>query len=164
MTHSFPTRRSSDLKCLNTSWLRLTARYFRYPTNHSELLHAPNLASYSTAFLRFHGSACPALVNRDDACPSQSKVVLKSDPGAFHMSRTGSPAQLRSEEHTSELQSLMRISYTVFRFKKKKNDRQPALTQDPGYLIAADLKHTNATRLSVSEMQHHTPLAPDHLR
>src|SRR3546814_4973695 len=70
----------------------------------------------------------------------------------------------RSEEHTSELQSLMRISYAVFRFKKKKNDRQPALTQDPGYLIAADLKHTNATRLSVSEMQHHTPLAPDHLR
>src|SRR3546814_5418400 len=92
MTHSFPTRRSSDLKCLNTSWLRLTARYFRYPTNHSELLHAPNLASYSTAFLRFHGSACPALVNRDD----------------------------RSEEHTSELQSLMRISYAVFCLKKKK--------------------------------------------
>src|SRR3546814_4280482 len=174
MTHSFPTRRSSDLKCLNTSWLRLTARYFRYTTNQSELLHAPNLASYSTAFLRLHGSACPALVNRDDACPSQSKVVLKSDPGAFHLSRTGSPAQLRhklralrqagrsqrmpfgeqstrrvsddlapigvvavhdetlgfanctkpqrfirSEEHTSELQSLMRISYAVFCLKKK---------------------------------------------
>src|SRR3546814_1253344 len=28
-------------------------------------------------------------------------------------------AQLRSEEHTSELQSLMRISYAVFRLKKK---------------------------------------------
>src|SRR3546814_14344208 len=95
MTHSFPTRRSSDLKCLNTSWLRLTARYFRYPTNHSELLHAPNLASYSTAFPRFHGSACPALVNRDDACPSQSTVVLKSDPAASHLSRTGSHAQFR---------------------------------------------------------------------
>src|SRR3546814_4016918 len=27
---------------------------------------------------------------------------------------------LRSEEHTSELQSLMRISYAVFRLKKKK--------------------------------------------
>src|SRR3546814_8130837 len=27
----------------------------------------------------------------------------------------------RSEEHTSELQSLMRISYAVFCFKKKKN-------------------------------------------
>src|SRR3546814_1831242 len=29
----------------------------------------------------------------------------------------------RSEEHTSELQSLMRISYAVFCLKKKKNDK-----------------------------------------
>src|SRR3546814_10917303 len=33
--------------------------------------------------------------------------------------RSGTP--LRSEEHTSELQSLMRISYAVFCLKKKKN-------------------------------------------
>src|SRR3546814_4220926 len=32
------------------------------------------------------------------------------------------PALGRSEEHTSELQSLMRISYAVFCLKKKKND------------------------------------------
>src|SRR3546814_7879318 len=31
------------------------------------------------------------------------------------------PAGVRSEEHTSELQSLMRISYAVFCLKKKKN-------------------------------------------
>src|SRR3546814_10018495 len=30
--------------------------------------------------------------------------------------------RLRSEEHTSELQSLMRISYAVFCLKKKKKD------------------------------------------
>src|SRR3546814_9928447 len=30
----------------------------------------------------------------------------------------------RSEEHTSELQSLMRISYAVFCLKKKKNSKQ----------------------------------------
>src|SRR3546814_9373053 len=30
------------------------------------------------------------------------------------------PAEMRSEEHTSELQSLMRISYAVFCLKKKK--------------------------------------------
>src|SRR3546814_7715923 len=30
-------------------------------------------------------------------------------------------ATIRSEEHTSELQSLMRISYAVFCLKKKKN-------------------------------------------
>src|SRR3546814_3990576 len=33
---------------------------------------------------------------------------------------TGRPIGLRSEEHTSELQSLMRISYAVFCLKKKK--------------------------------------------
>src|SRR3546814_5504706 len=32
---------------------------------------------------------------------------------------------VRSEEHTSELQSLMRISYAVFCLKKKKNHEQP---------------------------------------
>src|SRR3546814_4487383 len=34
--------------------------------------------------------------------------------------RNGGPARHRSEEHTSELQSLMRISYAVFCLKKKK--------------------------------------------
>src|SRR3546814_10295968 len=33
--------------------------------------------------------------------------------------RQGLPQRLRSEEHTSELQSLMRISYAVFCLKKK---------------------------------------------
>src|SRR3546814_2623081 len=37
-------------------------------------------------------------------------------------------ALLRSEEHTSELQSLMRISYAVFCLKKKKQ-RKHALTK-----------------------------------
>src|SRR3546814_8399098 len=35
---------------------------------------------------------------------------------------TASSSRLRSEEHTSELQSLMRISYAVFCLKKKKKD------------------------------------------
>src|SRR3546814_9219128 len=34
------------------------------------------------------------------------------------------PAQRRSEEHTSELQSLMRISYAVFCLKKKINTKK----------------------------------------
>src|SRR3546814_6857795 len=41
-----------------------------------------------------------------------------------------SPARVndRSEEHTSELQSLMRISYAVFCLKKKNNKRQVLYT------------------------------------
>src|SRR3546814_8039319 len=36
----------------------------------------------------------------------------------------------RSEEHTSELQSLMRISYAVFCLKKKKNKKLTECTKD----------------------------------
>src|SRR3546814_3967970 len=36
---------------------------------------------------------------------------------------------LRSEEHTSELQSLMRISYAVFCLKKKKTKSNPSTYQ-----------------------------------
>src|SRR3546814_5202891 len=43
--------------------------------------------------------------------PAQGKVTFA--PGGKHL--------MRSEEHTSELQSLMRISYAVFCLKKKKS-------------------------------------------
>src|SRR3546814_2656809 len=42
------------------------------------------------------------------------------DPGRAHVV-VGHDGLRRSEEHTSELQSLMRISYAVFCLKKKKN-------------------------------------------
>src|SRR3546814_5164799 len=45
----------------------------------------------------------------------------RGSPGrAFGVVTTGLPIMGRSEEHTSELQSLMRISYAVFCLKKKK--------------------------------------------
>src|SRR3546814_4785407 len=39
---------------------------------------------------------------------------------AYHSLKEGDRGGARSEEHTSELQSLMRISYAVFCLKKKK--------------------------------------------
>src|SRR3546814_5234130 len=41
----------------------------------------------------------------------------------------GSLLKLRSEEHTSELQSLMRISYAVFCLKKKKKNINRSIQQ-----------------------------------
>src|SRR3546814_5172307 len=38
--------------------------------------------------------------------------------------RGGMPTNARSEEHTSELQSLMRISYAVFCLKKKQKQHE----------------------------------------
>src|SRR3546814_2934570 len=39
---------------------------------------------------------------------------------------------MRSEEHTSELQSLMRISYAVFCLKKKKTNNRTVVRDDRG--------------------------------
>src|SRR3546814_6072782 len=44
--------------------------------------------------------------------------------GALNAAGLWSPSSARSEEHTSELQSLMRISYAVFCLKKKKKQYQ----------------------------------------
>src|SRR3546814_1886373 len=40
------------------------------------------------------------------------------------------PRATRSEEHTSELQSLMRISYAVFCLKKKNNNKKYKTTEE----------------------------------
>src|SRR3546814_4578264 len=64
---------------------------------------------------------------------SIAQDIMRAHGGDIRLERSGSegtlfrlvlplrqaPAQPRSEEHTSELQSLMRISYGVFRFEKK---------------------------------------------
>src|SRR3546814_8121507 len=42
---------------------------------------------------------------------------------------SGDPGRTRSEEHTSELQSLMRISYAVFCLKKKKTYTRKVTTK-----------------------------------
>src|SRR3546814_5090804 len=57
----------------------------------------------------------------DLTTPSRSSPRMRPLPSA---SSRASTAALRSEEHTSELQSLMRISYAVFCLKKKKNHKR----------------------------------------
>src|SRR3546814_5926902 len=69
---------------------------------------------------------------------------LKKNPSAAIRAADGAPVAIlnrntpeaylvparhrrRSEEHTSELQSLMRISYAVFCLKKQKNNHEPLL-------------------------------------
>src|SRR3546814_1804617 len=102
---------SSDLSCLlptlshlsvNTSpvsrlrhWC--SSEYLRISPLHSEF-HSPLLDS-SDAVLK----AIPGL-----------------SPGLSPLTCKAAYVRFRSEEHTSELQSLMRISYAVFCLKKKK--------------------------------------------
>src|SRR3546814_6442407 len=65
------------------------------------------------------------------SCERGGKIAMSSDgvPGLFHCApwpyrlfccSIRNETVARSEEHTSELQSLMRISYAVFCLKKKK--------------------------------------------
>src|SRR3546814_960012 len=63
----------------------------------------------------------PIQFNRDMA-PMISICRMSAWPAfVTRPSRSLPPDENRSEEHTSELQSLMRISYALFCLKKKKN-------------------------------------------
>src|SRR3546814_6850224 len=75
---------------------------------------------------------CAASANKRPPHPNPLPWAPSGGPShrrrSFHPARTGPHARRprstcwkqRSEEHTSELQSLMRISYAVFCLKKKK--------------------------------------------
>src|SRR3546814_9384067 len=55
--------------------------------------------------------------------------ALRQVPAAL-LARNPQPGALRSEEHTSELQSLMRISYTVFCLKKKRHNKTKQIIEN----------------------------------
>src|SRR3546814_4476223 len=64
-------------------------------------------------------------------CPAINRpvvVLLRLEDPVDFAAADGMP--VRSEEHTSELQSLMRISYAVFCLKKKTNTIQQTLNND----------------------------------
>src|SRR3546814_8145616 len=87
-----------------------------------------SLARGSVAY-NFHFIVLCQLIGRD-------AVIQRHGAGAGY-------TQFRSEEHTSELQSLMRIPYAVFCLKKKKNNQNHTTTHQnptidnipPAYLI-----------------------------
>src|SRR3546814_7607721 len=57
-----------------------------------------------------------------DLVTAKSEMVVDAQVG--YTFQSGALEGLRSEEHTSELQSLMRISYAVFCLKKKKRQNK----------------------------------------
>src|SRR3546814_2911001 len=72
------------------------------------------------------GQAQPLLFDEDEESQDRGELArgddgvraIKAAPEGLRTGRTGL-GEGRSEEHTSELQSLMRISYAVFCLKKK---------------------------------------------
>src|SRR3546814_1415817 len=59
------------------------------------------------------GGAAPAFVPAEDR-RQQARGAFGVADGDIYMLDEGGPHDIRSEEHTSELQSLMRSSYAVF--------------------------------------------------
>src|SRR3546814_4977782 len=94
----FPTRRSSDLGVYQ--WLTKRPCYSR-----------PGLAGFFQPMQR-HRRPCRILPERF----------------GWRSSRHAATCGERSEEHTSELQSLMRISYAVFCLKKKNQHKDTQIT------------------------------------
>src|SRR3546814_9561842 len=82
------------------------------------------IVPWKQATLAVSGSFGAATYNRLSQADTLLFLVDKDlyrhkAPRVVPLGRSG--AASRSEEHTSELQSLMRISYAVFCLKKKKN-------------------------------------------
>src|SRR3546814_7157998 len=110
MTHSFPTRRSSDLD----------KRYITL---------APVATIIGLAFCLYDPDGL--IGDTNDIGITIALVPRDTDGvdiGRRHFPLNSpfqnGPIHGRSEEHTSELQSLMRISYAVFCLKKKKKNSQ----------------------------------------
>src|SRR3546814_5577998 len=99
LTHSFPTRRSSDLT----------------------LIPKPASLIEKRLHLRRHGAE--ARRKAEDDAIILGKLIDGRDGGFLVKLKAIFLRDLfRSEEHTSELQSLMRISYAVFCLKQKNHN------------------------------------------
>src|SRR3546814_2803829 len=71
-------------------------------------------------------SGLAASLQSSIAAADAGKAVDRADDG----DESGRRRRMRSEEHTSELQSLMRISYAVFCLKKKNRSTNTKGTND----------------------------------
>src|SRR3546814_3489330 len=133
MTHSFPTRRASVLPDFPDWLARLDAAIAACPAPPILVAHSLSCALVDHWVAR-HDRAlkgallvAPADVDSDAHTPPETRgfrpmpLVTFSCPAIVVASSDDPYVDLpRSEEHTSELQSLMRISYAVFCLKKKK--------------------------------------------
>src|SRR3546814_9753501 len=86
--------------------------------------------------VRNHDRSCGFHCPSRDSCPTprpgscnKRRYSLSALASARPSDRRSSGSSGRSEEHTSELQSLMRISYAVFCLKKKKNTKVTTFTR-----------------------------------
>src|SRR3546814_5527099 len=112
MTHSFPTRRSSDLSGPVEATLWEQAYALGGGDKAWLIIDDAALPKKGTASVGVAPQYASAL-GKNANCQTLVSVTLASREVPIMLGLR------RSEEHTSELQSLMRISYAVFCLKKK---------------------------------------------
>src|SRR3546814_7527676 len=79
-----------------------------------DLILVPSMTAKLSGYSRVFSCAKARAIEL--LCAVAATGVIGRAPGS-----TQNPTNVRSEEHTSELQSLMRISYAVFCLQKKKS-------------------------------------------
>src|SRR3546814_2096444 len=84
--------------------------------------HARGLTMLASAALLLGLASSPAQARRNNDAPKKEVLYPNTTRVEPKLDLTSQKDQKRSEEHTSELQSLMRISYAVFCLKKKKQN------------------------------------------
>src|SRR3546814_7792358 len=111
------------LVCISTFFFFLMIR--RPPRS----TRTDTLFPYTTLFRSVRGASRASLFgsrprSASQASPSAASPVPASAAVTVNRQAKSSSRCQRSEEHTSELQSLMRISYAVFCLKKKKRTKK----------------------------------------
>src|SRR3546814_9678574 len=82
-----------------------------------------------TAFSQSVLSTTKAKFSSEDPCAIMITLILSFETDEKTLAAIPLIPRIRSEEHTSELQSLMRISYAVFCLKKKNTNTINMKTQ-----------------------------------
>src|SRR3546814_4778080 len=102
------------------------SRWPGLPRSLSPRLSFPRRSKRCSRRVRDIAPFVPPGSRKERACPQEKRLEAGCAPSSLVSGRSGqSNARSRSEEHTSELQSLMRISYAVFCLKKKQSERPP---------------------------------------
>src|SRR3546814_5608436 len=129
MTHSCPTRLSSDLPPGELNRQTSKGQHFVFPwygggdvrTNEYADSEPPADVVFPAVAMQAHAADLGMHFYRGDQFPQKYRGgIFSAQHGSWNRTTpVGAQVMFRSEEHTSELQSLMRISSAVFCLTKK---------------------------------------------
>src|SRR5881392_4516137 len=100
--------------------------------------------AFSSFFFFFNDTATTEIYTTHNTLSLHDALPISRRLGRWRDGPCPDPARERSEEHTSELQSLCVISYAVFCLKKKKTDHHSTIL----LLSIKKKKQTNTEKIN----------------